>query len=181
MEIIFWISILFIAFVYAGYGVVIWLANKMLGSKKTSLYAINELPEIAVLIAAYNEEDIIKAKLNNTLSLNYPKEKLKVYVISDGSNDATNEIVKSFANVELLFEQRRKGKTAAINRVMPFINEPVTVFTDANVMLNADALLEMVKHYADEKIGGISGEKELLQQEHQQQLPKVCTGNMNRS
>lgn len=159
MEIIFWISILFIAFVYVGYGVVIWMANKILGSKTTLQYPTEELPEIAVLIAAYNEEAIIKEKINNTLSLNYPKEKLKIYVISDGSNDATNEIVKSFADVELLFEQSRKGKTAAINRAMPYVNEPVTIFTDANVMLNADALIEMVKHYADKKIGGVSGEK----------------------
>lgn len=159
MEIIFWVSFLFIAFVYAGYGLVVWLANKILGSKAICQYPVDELPEIAVLIAAYNEEDIIKEKISNTLSLNYPQEKLKIYVISDGSNDDTNDIVKSFSRVELMFVQRRKGKTAAINRVMPFINEPVTVFTDANVMLNTDALLEIVKHYADEKIGGVSGEK----------------------
>jgi cellulose synthase/poly-beta-1,6-N-acetylglucosamine synthase-like glycosyltransferase len=159
MEIIFWVSILFMAFVYAGYGIAIWLANKIRGSKTTVLYSVDELPELAVLIAAYNEEDIIKEKLNNTLSLNYPKEKLKIYVITDGSNDKTNEIVKSFSEAELLFVQSRKGKTAAINRAMPYIKEPVTIFTDANVMLNADAFIEIVKHYADKKIGGVSGEK----------------------
>ncbi len=162
MEIIFWISVLFIAFVYAGYGVVIWLANKILGSKNSRNQVVDQLPEIAILIAAYNEEDIIKEKLSNTLGLNYPKEKLKIYVISDGSTDETNRIVKSYSSVNLLFEQSRKGKTAAINRAMSYINEEITVFTDANVMLNADALLEIVKHYANEKTGGVSGEKRVI-------------------
>ena len=162
MEIIFWISITIIAFIYVGYGLVIWLINKLFFIKKENKSSMEELPEVAVLIAAYNEVSIIKEKLKNTLSLNYPKDKIKIYVIGDGSNDGTNEVVNSFPQVKLLWQVQRKGKTAAINRAMPFIKEPITIFTDANVMLNENALKEMVKHYADNKIGGVSGEKRVI-------------------
>lgn len=159
METIFWISLLFLLFIYIGYGIIILLINKLINSNNNKQSQTNELPDIAVLIAAYNEEDIISEKLINTLSLNYPQDKLKIYVISDGSNDKTNEIVNAFKNVNLLWQSDRKGKTAAINRAMPHIKEAITVFTDANVMVNPDALLEIAKHYQNEKIGGVSGEK----------------------
>ena len=163
MEILFWISTLTLVFVYAGYGMILWIANKFNSKVNTTKLQDNELPAVAILIAAYNEEEILDEKLKNTFNLDYPKELLKVYIVSDGSTDRTNEIAGNYNSVSLLTQIARKGKTAAINRAMPFIKEPITVFTDANVMLNRDALKELIKHYSDEKTGGVSGEKRVLE------------------
>jgi cellulose synthase/poly-beta-1,6-N-acetylglucosamine synthase-like glycosyltransferase len=162
MTVIFWISISFLVFIYLGYGLVIGVANRLFKTKTVEVASNYEWPEVAVLIAAYNEETVIADKIKNTLGLNYPAGKLKCYIVSDGSKDNTNEIVKGFENVTLFFEPKRAGKSAAINRAMPLIKEPVTIFTDANVMLNNDAILELAKHYADPKTGGVSGEKRVI-------------------
>lgn len=162
MELLFWISIITIAFVYIGYGILIKMLNLTLDFKKKKYIQLTNLPDVALIIAAYNEQEIINDKIINSLSINYPKNLLKIYVVSDGSNDATNEIVRKHPFVKLIWQSERSGKTAAINRAMQFVTEKVTVFTDANVMLNANAILNLVKHYAHEKIGGVSGEKRVL-------------------
>ena len=164
LEFLFWLSLGLLAFTYAVYGIFIWLVNRIFKPGKIISDVAGELPEVAILIAAYNEEDVIASKICNTLQLDYPASKLHVYVVSDGSNDSTNAIVSSFSNVTLLFESARKGKTAAINRAMTFIKEPITVFTDANVMLNKMALAKMVTHYIDPDTGGVSGEKRVIEE-----------------
>ena len=179
IEIILWVSISGLAFIYAGYGFVVVGLNKFkqffsskpaagnfqLTSHGLTLAQQEALPEVAVLIAAFNEEEIIKEKIENTLSLYYPGQKLKLYVVSDGSTDKTNEIVSNFKDVTLLYQPARKGKSAAINRAMQFITEPVTIFTDANVMINTDAIVAIARHYADKKVGAVSGEKVVMHDE----------------
>jgi biofilm PGA synthesis N-glycosyltransferase PgaC len=122
MATIFWFSFLGLLFVYFGYGVVVFVLNK-LSRKSTQPVSIseNELPEVAVLIAAYNEEEIIEQKINNTLLLNYPEDKLKVYVVADGSNDNTCAMAEKFEQVKVLYRRERKGKSAAINRAVPLL------------------------------------------------------------
>jgi cellulose synthase/poly-beta-1,6-N-acetylglucosamine synthase-like glycosyltransferase len=156
---ILWISLSLLIFIYLGYGLIIWLYNTIKGTtNRLSLYE-DELPQVAIVIAAYNEATVIHDKLINTFSLDYPADKLTVYLVCDGSNDNTMHIAKSFRNIQILWQPIRKGKSAAINRAMQYISEPVTVFTDANVMLNKQALRELVSHYADPLTGGVSGEK----------------------
>ena len=163
MELIFWVSVMGLIFIYVLYGIVIYAFNKVKNLVTGDPVAtISELPTIAVMIAAYNEEDIISEKIINTQQLNYPKEKLKIYVVSDGSTDRTNEIVSGFENVELLYRSERKGKSAAINRAIEFVSEDITVFTDANVMINTEALLALSKHYKDDLVGAVSGEKVVM-------------------
>ena len=164
-KIILWISLGGLVSIYAGYGIIMVLLNAF--KSKVQLVAIREelLPEVAVLIAAFNEDEIIAAKIENTLALNYPADKLKVYVVSDGSSDRTNEIVSGYNNVSLLYQHARRGKSAAINRAMPFVQQPITIFTDANVMINKDAIRAIVNHYANPKVGGVSGEKVVMHDE----------------
>jgi cellulose synthase/poly-beta-1,6-N-acetylglucosamine synthase-like glycosyltransferase len=159
MELLCWISIGGLAFIYAGYGIILKLLNAFGSRENKTTESQSTLPGIAVLIAAYNEEDIIKEKIENTLAIDYPKNKLKIYVVADGSNDSTVELASSFKDVKVLYRPARKGKSAAINRAMGFISEPITVFTDANVMINASALRALVTHYDNPKTGGVSGEK----------------------
>lgn len=162
MELIFWISILGLAFIYVGYGIVLAIVNKLNPKAYKVGVPRHELPNIAVLIAAYNEEEVIKAKIENTKALNYPVERIKIYVVSDGSTDDTNRIVCAYNDVQLLYRPERKGKSAAINRAMPFIKEPITIFTDANVMIDKNALRKIAKHYTDKTVGAVSGEKVVM-------------------
>lgn len=164
MEIIFWISFLGLLFVYFGYGMIVVALNKLHPTKAIPIAVISDedLPPVAVLIAAYNEEEIIKQKIENTLQLNYPQEKLKIYVVADGSNDNTCAMAEKYEQVKLFYRRERKGKSAAINRAVPLLHEPIVFFTDANVMLSLDAVRLIVNRYADKMVGGVSGEKVVM-------------------
>lgn len=126
-------------------------------------FAEADLPTVAVVIAAYNEAGVIKEKIQNTLAQDYPMDKLQICVVADGSTDETMELVRTFPSVILHYQPERKGKTAAINRVMPMIEADITVFTDANTLLNLSAIRNLVAHYGDPKVGGVSGEKQVMQ------------------
>jgi biofilm PGA synthesis N-glycosyltransferase PgaC len=167
MIIIFWISILLIVYTFVGYGFVLYILVKIKGLFRKPFAFRSEavLPTVTVLIAAYNEEDIIEDKIDNTLMLNYPKDKVQVIFITDGSSDSTAMKVSGFNEVTLLHQDIRAGKMAAIKRAIPFIENEITVFTDANTFLNKDALLELVKHYQNPKVGAVAGEKRILVEE----------------
>ena len=164
---LFWFSLATLAFVYIFYGLGIWIYNKIFRSNTPGFSENSELPDVAFVIAAYNEEEVIGQKILNTLALDYPTEKLTIYVISDGSTDKTNAIVEEYPQVKLLWRPQRKGKTAAINRILPGITQAITVFSDANVMVNQNALQTMVKHYTLPLVGGVSGEKRVVSADHE--------------
>lgn len=166
LEIVFWFCIAIIIYTYIGYGIIVWFINKIKGlfSNKLSKTSTSELlPETALIIAAYNEEDYIEEKIKNTLELNYPSDKLKVYFITDGSSDNTPAIVARYPGITLFHQPERKGKANAMNRAMALITEPFVVFCDANTLLNKDCIKEIVKHYADNKVGAVAGEKKIYQ------------------
>jgi len=161
LGVIFWLCILFIIYVYAGYPLILALLARM--RRKQAGYP-RVTPPLSILIAAYNEEDVIAAKLENTLSLDYPEDCRQIVVAVDGSEDGTAGIVQSFADrgVELSFDIRRGGKTAAINRAMPRLQHNIVVFSDANNLYEHDALLELVKPFSDPKVGAVTGSKIIL-------------------
>lgn len=167
MVIIFWISIFLIVYTFVGYGFVLYLLVKLKGIfKKPFVFRIDAvLPSVTVLIAAYNEQDIIEEKIQNTLQLNYPKDLLQVIFITDGSSDATADKISKNGQVTLLHQDIRAGKMAAIKRAIPFIKGEITVFTDANTFLNAGAINELVKHYQNPLVGAVAGEKRILVEE----------------
>ena len=90
------------------------------------------LPELTLFITAYNEEDVVDDKMRNSLSLDYPADKLHILWITDGSNDRTNERLSHWPQVTVLYQPQREGKTAALNRGIRFVTTPLVVFTDAN-------------------------------------------------
>jgi biofilm PGA synthesis N-glycosyltransferase PgaC len=97
--------------------------------------------------------------------LNYPKDKIQVIFITDGSSDRTAERIGGFNEITLLHQDIRAGKMAAIKRAIPFIKGEITIFTDANTFLNTDAILELVKHYQNPRVGAVAGEKRILVEE----------------
>lgn len=122
----------------------------------------DEWPGVTLLIAAFNEADCIEEKIRNSLSLDYPAGKLQILVVTDGSTDATAEIVAGYSNITLLHQPQRLGKTAALNRAMHFVNSEIVVFSDANALLNKEAIKFMVRHFQDEQVGGVAGEKKII-------------------
>jgi len=122
------------------------------------------LPSVALVIAAYNEERVIARKLANSLALDYPKELLQIVVVADGSSDCTREIVASFAaqGVVGLHDPRRRGKSAALNRAVAATGGDIVLFSDANNDFNAGAVRAMVRHFADERVGGVCGRKSII-------------------
>ena len=125
----------------------------------SSLY---DLPTVTVIVAAFNEEYLIEEKITNCLELNFPSNKVQFIFITDGSSDRTPELVGKYSEIQLLHENQRLGKMAAIKRAIPFVTGQITVFTDANTFLNKDALTHLVKHYQNPRIGAVAGEKKIM-------------------
>lgn len=161
-EIFFWIGISIILYTYLGYPVILFFLVKLKrlrGETLTPTPDEGQLHALTLLIPCYNEEDYIEEKIENCLELNYPSDKLTIMFVTDGSDDRTNEIIKKHPEVELSFSPERRGKNAAVNRVIKTIKTPIVVFCDANTMLNKDALYNIARHYQDPKVGGVAGEK----------------------
>lgn len=167
IEICFWISVFIVVYAYVGYGLLLFLLVKIkrLFSKKPETLPTDFFPEVTHVIAAYNEEDYIRQKIENSLSLNYPADKMKLLIVTDGSTDETADIIKSYPEVEHHHENLRGGKIAAVNRVMPFVKSPITIFSDANTTLNDDAIRNIARHFSNEEVGLVAGEKRVLSNE----------------
>lgn len=162
-KIIFWLSLFIIAYSYIGYGIVLYVLvriKKML-QKVPKLSDGTYEPHVSLVVAAYNEEEFIHIKLENTLQLDYPREKLQVIFITDGSSDATPQIIRD-SPFELLHQPERRGKVAAMNRAIGYVKAPIVVFCDANTLLNKACIRNLVKHYTDPKVGAVAGEKKVL-------------------
>lgn len=162
MILLFWISIFIIFYTYVGYGLLLYLlvnVKKAFRKKDELFYAENELPTATVIVAAYNEESVIRRKIENTLALVYPKDKVRFIVVTDGSSDRTPEIVQQYSSVMLLHSNERKGKINAVHRAMQYVTSEIVVFTDANAFLNKEALVNIVRHYKNRSVGAVAGEK----------------------
>lgn len=161
IEILFWIGIGIVFYTYLGYGIVLYLMVKIkeLFVKPRLPRLPETLPEATLLIAAYNEEAIVASKMVNCRQLDYPADKLRLVWITDGSNDNTNERLKEYPEVTVLYQPRRQGKTTALNRALPYVNTPYVIFTDANTMLNKGAIKEIIRQFSDPRVGCVAGEK----------------------
>jgi cellulose synthase/poly-beta-1,6-N-acetylglucosamine synthase-like glycosyltransferase len=166
MIISFWLILFIIFYSFIGYGLFLIIAVKIksLFVKPKNILPLSddELPTTTLLIAAYNEEDFITEKIKNSLALAYPKDKLEIIFITDGSSDNTPKIVAETEGVKLLHEDARGGKINAIKRAMKVVTNEITVFTDANTLLNKDAIKNLVKHYQNAKVGAVAGEKRII-------------------
>jgi len=167
MIIAFWISLFIIIYTFVGYGFLLFFLVRIKRIfKKNYLFSDSaELPTVTILIAAYNEENIIEEKIKNTLELDYPKDKTQIIFITDGSSDSTPNKITAHQDVLLLHKDLRTGKMAAIKRAMPSVTNEIIVFTDANTFLNKSAIKELVKHYQNEKVGAVAGEKRIMVEE----------------
>ena len=162
LSVLFWISVFVMFFSMVGYPVVLFLLEKILKpaeNKRDDAYC----PEVTYMIVAHNEEKVIGKKLENTLTLDYPRDKLHILVASDNSTDATNDIVNAFIQnhpefrIELYTAKQRKGKTNAQNEAQKVVKSEILVMTDANAMVQPEAIRELVAYFADEDVAYVSG------------------------
>lgn len=162
-EVFFWISVFVVFYAYAGYGLLLWLLVRVKESLRPRREPAlpDELPRVTLLVAAYNEEEIVDDKMANTLGLDYPEGLLDMVWVTDGSTDGTNAALERYPRVRVLFDAPRRGKSAALNRAMAYLDTPIVVFTDANTMLNSGAVKEIVRLFSDPAVGCVSGEKRI--------------------
>lgn len=161
MQIIFWISLFIIIYTYVGYGIVLFFIIKLLRvfRKKKELDPHYELPTVTLIVAAYNEEYCIEEKITNTLDLEYPSSKVNYIFITDGSTDGTADIISKYPSIKLMHKPERSGKIVAVHRAMLEVKTEVAVFTDANTLLNKQALINICRHFQDPTVGAVAGEK----------------------
>lgn len=165
---IFWISLFILVYTYAGYGLLLFLYNniKVLFQKDKKAPPA-ELPPVTLIVACYNEETVLEQKIINTLAIDYPAEKLTLLFVADGSDDRSVQIINQFPRVQLLYQQERRGKYAAIKRAMRQVTTPVVVFSDANTMLNPQCMKRMMVHYSNPQTGGVAGEKKIMRNNYE--------------
>jgi cellulose synthase/poly-beta-1,6-N-acetylglucosamine synthase-like glycosyltransferase len=169
IEILFWCLLTLVFYTYLGYGLVLYILMKLKEHRTphTVLPATpdDQLPHVTLFITAYNEEAIVAEKMRNCHALRYPKDRLHILWVTDGSTDRTNALLAEYPDVTVSFSEGRRGKTAAMNRGIGEVTTPYTVFTDANTMLNADAIRELVDCFRNPKVGCVAGEKRIRMSE----------------
>lgn len=154
---LFWILLFLIFYTYIGYFFFIFIVSLFIKRKVKKETGFT--PLVSILIAAYNEEKNIREKIQNTLGLDYPKDKLEIIVISDGSTDRTDDIVSDFNNgrIVLYRVEGRLGKTEARNRAVKIARGEIIVFSDATTVYDKYAIKNLVRNFADPAVGAVSG------------------------
>ena len=167
LKILFWAMLLIVFYTYLGYGILLYIIIRLIRlfwgkPQEAVLPPDEELPDITLLICAYNEEDVVAEKMKNTLAIDYPKDKFRIMWVTDGSNDHTNELLKAYPEVDIVFSPERRGKSAALKHGLRELKTRYVAFTDANTMLNAGALKEIARQFMDPTVGCVSGEKRVI-------------------
>lgn len=168
LEIFFFVSIFTIGYNYVLYPVAINLYCQFRRDPHLDKIDLDvELPSVTFVVAAFNEEKVITQKIENTLELDYPKEKLQIIIVSDGSNDNTDPIAQSYSDKGILAMHipERQGKSAALNRALEKAEGEIILFSDANNDFNQQAVKELVKHFSDPEIGAVTGAKHIYASE----------------
>jgi cellulose synthase/poly-beta-1,6-N-acetylglucosamine synthase-like glycosyltransferase len=162
VEVTFWAALGLISYGYFGYPALMWAIARW--RPRPTRIDPSYRPTVSLIIAACNEEKTIREKLENTFGLLYPRARLDIVVAADGSNDATTDIVSEYAarGVRLLHRPERQGKSAAIARAVATCSSEIILFSDANTHYSPEAILKLVRHFADSRVGGVSGRKIVL-------------------
>ena len=156
-KVIYWTAIATIFYVYLGYPLVLLLLSIYY---RKPVKTEEVMPDVTLLICAYNEEEIIEDKIKNSLDIDYPEEKLKIAIASDGSTDRTNDIVKKYADERIIFiaYPGRRGKVSVINDTVPKLESEIIIFSDANTMYQKDAVKKLVRNFSDPTVGAVSAD-----------------------
>ncbi|HEX5443479.1 MAG TPA: glycosyltransferase family 2 protein [Pirellulales bacterium] len=164
-EVILFGSFFWAAFGYALYPILIWTASRLCGrAEQPPAMDDGALPSLTLLIVAHNEEQVLAARLENALAIDYPREKLQVVVASDGSRDGTAQIARSFADcgVRLLDYQPNRGKSATLNAAWQELTTDLVLLSDANTFTAPDAARRLARWFASPEVGAVCGRLVLI-------------------
>ncbi len=168
LTIFFWILLFTLIYTYVGYGFLLFIIiriRRIFGPGKQEPVDPGYEPDVTLFIAAYNEKDYVAGKIENSLDLNYPREKLHMVWVTDGSDDGTPDLLKKYEGVAVHHLPERNGKIGAMNRGMKLVKSPIVVFCDANTMLGKESIRRIVLLFRDPKVGCVSGEKRIFNKE----------------
>jgi cellulose synthase/poly-beta-1,6-N-acetylglucosamine synthase-like glycosyltransferase len=167
IELIFWILASLIVYTYVGYALVLFAMVKIksLFVSNVRTEASEELPTLTLVVPCFNEIDFLDDKVQNSDALDYPKDKLKLIFVTDGSDDGSEKYLEKYPHLTIYHSPVRAGKIAAINRVMPFVSTDIVVYTDANAILNIAALRNIARYFEHPDVGCVAGEKRIYQNE----------------
>jgi cellulose synthase/poly-beta-1,6-N-acetylglucosamine synthase-like glycosyltransferase len=160
LHLLFWGSFALLFYSFFGYGILRYvLVNLKALFNKPEPVASNFQPAVTVVVTCCNRGFVLEKKIQNCRELDYPKEKLQLLFITDGTTAKTGTMLQKYTEVNVLHNAGRSSKAAAENRAMQQVTTPIVIFTDADTLLNKDAVNNIVRHFADEKVGCVSGEK----------------------
>ena len=166
-EFLFWFCGFIVVYNYFLYPAIVICWSKRADENKfgqLQSYSTDEnLPKVSLIIAAYNEEQVIEKKIKNSLALDYPEDRFEIIIVSDGSDDETHNIAKSFKDegVVAIHSPPREGKSSALNRGVAQASGDIIVFSDANNDFSSSAIFELIKFFKDDSIGGVCGLKHI--------------------
>lgn len=158
-ESLFWVAFVLLFYTYFGYPLVIgWLARVSGKAVRRG----DQTPTVSLIVPIYNGEEYLRRKIDNTLDLDYPKERLQLLFVSDGSTDHTNEILEAARSegIEPILLFQRVGKSVAQNAALQRATGEILVFCDGSVYLRPDSLRKLVRNFADAEVGCVSGQDE---------------------
>src|SRR5258708_30735251 len=158
MKWVFWISALVLAYTYLGYPAWLWLRAHY---RPRPVHASPYTPSVSTVMAVRNEAAVLERKLQNLLGLDYPEDLSEIVIVSDGSTDATNQILNYFAadrRVRIILNPQSEGKAAALNQAIAAARGEIVVFTDARQTIETDALRLLTASFSDPQVGCSSGE-----------------------
>ena len=160
IEIVFWVAVALLVYTHAGYPLVLRALVALRGERRSEPpvpHGDAELPQVSLVIAAHEEEQVIEQKVKNALELDYPRERLELIVVSDGSADATAERARS-AGADVVLELPRGGKVTALNTAVERSRGELLAFSDANSLWDPDALRRLVARFDDPLVGYVCGQ-----------------------
>ena len=155
--VLFWLSLGFIVYAYIGYPVILFLVSRIWRTKRKKDPFFQ--PTVSVIIAAYNEEQVLEEKIENCIAMDYPADCIEFLIGSDGSTDATNSILRQHESesIRSFFFQERRGKASVLNELVARAKGEALVFSDANTMYRPDAVRRLMSPFIDPGIGGVCG------------------------
>ena len=168
LNILFWIFLFILIYTYVGYALIVFLllkVKKVLFPKRILEIDRSYEPNVCLFVTAYNEKDYVKQKVENSFSLDYPKEKIQYLWITDGSDDETPELLNKYENLEVHHLRERRGKMHAMNRGVKFVKAPIIIFSDTNTILGNQSIREIVAKFSNKKTGCVAGEKRIVEKE----------------
>ncbi|MBK9169040.1 MAG: glycosyltransferase family 2 protein [Bryobacterales bacterium] len=154
-ELLFWLAVGWVVYVYLGFPVLLW-ALAWIFPKPVARRPVT--PSVSLLVAAYNEERVIAAKVANSLALDYPRDLLEIVIVSDGSTDRTAALAGELAQdrVRVIAHTGNRGKLTVLNEAVPLLRGEIVAFSDAASMLAPDAIRALVANFADPRVGAVS-------------------------